>query len=172
MIPNFGGVNTMAITRKKAAKPSPELLNDRWKLYLVMAVISAVIVAGFFLSGKQHFSSWDFSIRNSKLRKQIDELETEKRRLILARETATSPNELRRAISKIMPNATTVAPTLASVAKPIEKQADKTAVAASFKKDDAKADSYSVVKTAMVLPTSKTAKVEKPVRTIARNLAE
>lgn len=162
----------MKTRRKTAVGPGPELINERWKLYLVMIVISAVIVAGFFLSGKQHFSSWDFSIRNNKLRKQIDELDTEKRRLILARETATSPTELRRAISKIMPSTTSVTPTLASAAKPIEKQADKTAVAASFKKDDAKADSYSVVKTAMVLPTSKTSKAEKPVRTIAKNVAE
>lgn len=162
----------MRSRRKPAIKSGPELINERWKLYLVMIVISAVIVAGFFLSGKQHFSSWDFSIRNSKLRKQIDELETEKRRLILARETANSPNELRRAISKIMPAATTAAPTLASNLKPADKQADKTIVAASFKKNEVKPESYSIVKTAMVLPVSKPAKTDKPSRTIAKNYAE
>lgn len=162
----------MRSRRKPAIKPGPELINERWKLYLVMIVISAVIVAGFFLSGKQHFSSWDFSIRNSKLRKQIDDLETEKRRLILARETANSPTELRRAISRIMPGATTVAPTLASATKPVGKQEDKTLVRASFKKGDTKAEPYSIVKTAMVLPAAKTPKVERPSRTVARNNAE
>lgn len=162
----------MRSRRKPAIKSGPELINERWKLYLVMIVISAVIVAGFFLSGKQHFSSWDFSIRNSKLRKQIDELETEKRRLILARETANSPNELRRAISKIMPAGTTAAPTLASNFKPADKVADKTTVAASFKKNEAKPESYSIVKTALVLPVSKTPNIDKQSRTIAKNNAE
>jgi len=162
----------MKSRRRSATKPGTELINDRWKLYLVMAVISAVIVAGFFLSGKQHFSSWDFSIRNSKLRKQIDELETEKRRLILARETANSPIELKRAISKMMPATAATSPTLASVVKPADKQGDKAIVTASFKKETSKAESYSIVKTSMVMPTTKTQKVEKPNRSIAKNLAE
>lgn len=68
------------VPRTKAAKAS------RWKLYSLMSIVTVVIVAGFFFSGRLHFSSWDYSMRNSRLRKQIDELETEKRRLLLARE--------------------------------------------------------------------------------------
>ncbi|HMT08247.1 MAG TPA: hypothetical protein PKA82_09600 [Pyrinomonadaceae bacterium] len=162
----------MATRRKTTTTRGTEILNDRWKLYLVMAIISVVIVAGFFLSGKQHFSSWDFSIRNNKLRKQIDDLETEKRRLILARETANSPNELKRAVSRLMPTASAPTAVPASAVKPIEKTADKNVELAVSKKDDGKTASYSIVKTAMVMPTKSVAKSEKPARTIAKNLAE
>lgn len=158
----------MAKRRRTAELKGSEIINERWKLYLVMVIISVVIVAGFFLSGKQHFSSWDFSIRNSKLRKQIDELETEKRRLILAREVANSPNELKRAVSRLMPAkaAPAAGPSLAV------KTPDKNVDMAVAKKGDDRNESYSIVKTAMVMPTKNVAKTEKPVRTIAKNLAE
>jgi len=53
-------------------------------------------------------------MKNSKLRKQIEDLEAEKRRLILARQISLSPNELRKAAKKIgllaEPGAETQAP--------------------------------------------------------------
>lgn len=158
----------MAKRRRTAELKGSEIINERWKLYLVMVIISVVIVAGFFLSGKQHFSSWDFSIRNSKLRKQIDELETEKRRLILAREVANSPNELKRAVSRLMPAKAAPAAVPALAVKTPDKNVDL----AVAKKGNDRNEPYSIVKTAMVMPTKNVAKAEKPVRTIAKNLAE
>jgi len=61
----------------------------------------AILVTGFFFAGKLHFSSMDYGIRNSKLRKQLDELESEKRRLLLGREISLSPAELLRSARKI-----------------------------------------------------------------------
>ncbi len=60
-----------------------------------------ILVVGFFFAARQHFSSIDFGIKNSKLRKQIDELESDKRRLILAKEIALSPAEIKKAAKKI-----------------------------------------------------------------------
>lgn len=60
----------------------------------------AVLACGFFFAARQHFSSMDFGMKNSRLRKQIDDLESEKRRLMLAREVSLSPAELKKAAVK------------------------------------------------------------------------
>jgi hypothetical protein len=60
----------------------------------------AVLACGFFFAARQHFSSMDFGMKNSRLRKQIDDLESEKRRLMLAREVSLSPAELKKAAIK------------------------------------------------------------------------
>jgi hypothetical protein len=66
----------------------------------VLACI-AVLACGFFFAARQHFSSMDFGMKNSRLRKQIDDLESEKRRLLLAREVSLSPNEIKKAAAKV-----------------------------------------------------------------------
>lgn len=137
----------------------------RWKLYAVMTAVTLVIVAGFFFSGQQHISSWDYSIRNSRLRKQIGDLETEKRRLVLAREVALSPNELKKVMgvssapaAELAVSKTPKAPI--TNAKPIEK-VDAKAV-------DPK-PSYSIVKTAMTMAVTRPVKQQK---SSARDQAE
>jgi len=80
--------------RTKAAEPK------RWRTYSMMFVCAAVLIAGFFFAARQHFASMDYGMRNSRLRKQIDDLEAEKRRLILARETSLSPMEIKKAAKK------------------------------------------------------------------------
>jgi hypothetical protein len=66
-----------------------------------MAVCGTIVVGGFFFAGRQHFSSMDYGMKNSRLRRQIDELEAEKRRLMLAREISLSPAEIKRAARKV-----------------------------------------------------------------------
>jgi hypothetical protein len=66
---------------------------------LLVVVCACVIAVGFFFAARQHFTSMDFSIKNSKLREQLQNLETEKRRLLLAREIASSPLSIRKAAS-------------------------------------------------------------------------
>lgn len=103
-------------TKKRAAEPK------RWRTYLMMFVCGAVLVAGFFLAARQHFASMDFGMRNSRLRKQIDDLEAEKRRLILAREMSLSPAEIKKAAKKtglVAPEAT------ASIAQVVSSTKDK-----------------------------------------------
>jgi len=72
-----------------------------WKYCFLTLCCGLVLVTGFFFAARQHFSSIDFGIKNSKLRKQIEELEASKRRLILAKEIALSPAEIKKAAQKI-----------------------------------------------------------------------
>ncbi len=67
-----------------------------WRLYAVIFLCGPLLVAGFFLAGRQHFSSMDYGMKNSRLRKQLDDLESEKRRLLLQREVAQSPSEIKK----------------------------------------------------------------------------
>lgn len=73
----------------------------RAKTYLLIAMCMILFVAGLFFAGRQHFSSMDYGMKNSRLRKQIDELEAEKRRLLLAREVSMSPAEIKRAAKRV-----------------------------------------------------------------------
>ena len=68
---------------------------------LLMLACGAILVVGFFFAARQHFASVDFSMKNSRLRKMSDELEADKRRLLLAKEIALSPAELKKAAQKI-----------------------------------------------------------------------
>lgn len=72
-----------------------------WRYTLLTLFCALFLVAGFFFAARQHFSSIDYGIKNSKLRKQLDELEGEKRRLILEKEIALSPAEIKKAAKKI-----------------------------------------------------------------------
>lgn len=73
----------------------------RGKTYLLIAMCMLLFVAGLFFAGRQHFSSMDYGMKNSRLRKQIDELESEKRRLLLAREISLSPAEIKKAAKRV-----------------------------------------------------------------------
>jgi len=87
---------------KIARRPRPQkgvLLSYRYRL-LMFACVMCVIV-GFFFAARQHFSSIDFSIKNSRLRKMSEELESDKRRLLLSKEIALSPSEIKKAAQKI-----------------------------------------------------------------------
>jgi hypothetical protein len=64
--------------------------------YVVIAICGCIIAAGFLFAARQHFMSMDLGMKNSKLRKQLDDLESESRRLMLAREVALSPMEITR----------------------------------------------------------------------------
>lgn len=72
-----------------------------WKYFLLTFGCSLILVVGFFFAARSHFSSIEFGIKNSRLRKQIDELEADKRRLILSKEIALSPAEIKKAARKI-----------------------------------------------------------------------
>src|SRR5256885_13542753 len=73
---------------------------SRWRTYSLMTVCGVTLLAGLFLAARQHFSSIDTGMRNSRLRRQVDELQAEKRRLLLAREISLSPAEIKKAAKK------------------------------------------------------------------------
>jgi vacuolar-type H+-ATPase catalytic subunit A/Vma1 len=71
------------------------------KYFLLTSLCGVVLVASFFFAARQHFSSIDYSIKNSRLRKQVEDLESDKRRLQLAREISLSPSEIKKAAKRI-----------------------------------------------------------------------
>lgn len=74
-------------------------LSLRYRFLIIVCGICLII--GFFFAARQHFSLIDFSIKNSKLRRISEELESDKRRLLLAKEIALSPTEIKKAAKKI-----------------------------------------------------------------------
>jgi len=98
-----------------------------WRYCFLTLACGLILVVGFFFAARQHFSSIDFGIKNSKLRKQIEELESSKRRLMLAKEIALSPAEIKKAAQKIglremtASNIEVYRPNAGSTEKPAEK---------------------------------------------------
>jgi len=67
-----------------------------WRFFILMVLCAAVLASGFFFAARQHFSTMDLGLKNSKMRKQIEDLESERRRLILSKEVSLSPSEIAR----------------------------------------------------------------------------
>ena len=82
------------------SRPAPKR-RPNWQYYTVTVLCCAVLFAGFFLAARQHFSSMEYGLQNSRLRRQIDELQAEKRRLLLNREVTLTPNELKKAVRRM-----------------------------------------------------------------------
>ena len=74
--------------------------SGRFRTFAMMSVCGLLLLSGIFFAGKQHFSTIDYGMKNSRLRKQVDELQAEKRRLLLAREVSLSPSEIKKAAMK------------------------------------------------------------------------
>jgi hypothetical protein len=87
-----------ALRQKKIRRESDPI---PWKYCLLTLLCGMILAAGFFLAARTHFASIDLSIKNSDLRKQLQELEDEKRRLLLLKEKALSPEEIKKAARKI-----------------------------------------------------------------------
>ena len=135
----------------------------RWKLYSLLFVSLTIVVTGFFFAGRLHFSSWDYSMKNSRLRKQVDELETEKRRLLLAREVAQSPNEIKRAARKFgmnEPDVNTLAQNTGDKTPAPLKERVTGTQNTSGKSVDSQSDNYAVVTASLKLPLAKSSRPE------------
>lgn len=130
-----------------------------------------ILVVGFFFAARQHFSSIDYGIKNSRLKKQIGELETDKRQLILAKEIALTPSEIKKAATKLGLTAMTASnievfrPTVTSDTgdKPKIEKADytKPKTVSPPKTGDAKPEVKKAEKETKKTPEAKTEK-EKP----------
>lgn len=122
-----------------------------WTFMLLVLVCACVVAVGFFFAARQHFTSMDYGIKNSRLREQLQNLETEKRRLLLAREVASSPLAIRRAATAMgLRQNSEVAAVQASAARPADKI---TAVAAVPVKASTKSsDAPVVIRTVLTAP--------------------
>lgn len=67
-----------------------------WRYCLLTLVCGLLLVGGFFFAARQHFSSIDYGIKNSQLKKQKDELETAQRQLLIDKEFALSPISIKK----------------------------------------------------------------------------
>ncbi len=94
-----------------------------WRYCLLTLVCGLFLVGGFFVAARQHFSSIDFSIKNSRLKKQIEELEADKRRFTLAKEIALTPSEIKKAAKKI--GLTDMTASNIEVYRPVSDSADR-----------------------------------------------
>ncbi len=72
-----------------------------WRYCLLTLVCGLLLVVGFFFAARQHFSSIDYGIKNSQLKRQKDELETAQRQLVLAKESALSPSAIKKVAKQI-----------------------------------------------------------------------
>ncbi len=80
--------------RARPSSASREIAPLPWSYLVVLAICGCVLAAGFFLAARQHFASMELGMKNSQLRKQLEDLESENRRLLLAREISLSPAEI------------------------------------------------------------------------------
>ncbi len=117
-----------------------------WRTYLLMGLCLTLLVSGFFFAGRQHFSSMDYGMKNSKLRNEIIKLEAEKLRLVHSREVALSPGEIRKAAKKAGIIGT---PDVAAVAQITSMTKEKAAPAAPNASPDPRSF---IIKTAVVSP--------------------
>ena len=60
-------------TKQTREQPRRERDPIPWRYCFLTLVAALILVGGFFFAARQHFSSIDFGIKNSKLRKQIEE---------------------------------------------------------------------------------------------------
>jgi len=87
----------------RAHRAAPAKSNTSLQVQLILLTICcvAVVAAGFFFAARQHFATMEFGLKNSKLRKQVEDLEAERRRLILAKEVSLSPGEISRTAARL-----------------------------------------------------------------------
>ena len=92
------------INRRPTARRKPIIKRRKRLSFGSLALFvgcSAIVAGGLFLVAVQHFASMDLGMQNSQLRKQVDDLNAEKRRLQLAREVTLSPTEIKRTAIKL-----------------------------------------------------------------------
>ena len=92
------------IKRRPTARRKPVIKKRKRLSFGSLALFvgcTAIVVGGLFLVAVQHFAAMDLGMQNSQLRRQVDDLSAEKRRLQLAREVTLSPAEIKRTAIKL-----------------------------------------------------------------------
>lgn len=146
--------------------------SHRGRTYSLMLVCGLMLVSGFFFAGRQHFSSMDFGIKNSRLRRQIDELEAEKRRLLLAREVSLSPMEIKKAAKKAgMNDVAAVAGEVAQLASATKEKATPPSPASPAKAMVVKTADVSPVRPAAPAVMAALPRQEKPAKAVAKAMS-
>jgi len=92
---------TTAVPLAARPRAHQNAISISWGAFILTVICACVLAAGFFLAARQHFNTMDFGMKNSRLRKQVENLQAEKRRLTLAREVSLSPAEIRKAVKAL-----------------------------------------------------------------------
>jgi len=135
-------------SRTAAAPVSKEL---SWSFVLLVILCACVVASGFFFAARQHFTSMDYGIKNSKLREQLRNLEAEKRRLLLAREVASSPLAIRKVARGLGLQQSTEMAAITASTKPSVEKVKPTIV--ETRSNDSKIETQKVVRTVISAPT-------------------
>lgn len=102
---NFSYLEKSVMKKRNLPKTSENIRREKdpipWRYCLLTLFCGVGLVGGFFMAARSHFSSIDFGFKNSDLKKQIENLESEKRRLTLLKEIALSPAEIKKAAKKL-----------------------------------------------------------------------
>lgn len=94
-------MNRRNISRVRATAHGQALSREKIRVLLTSLICIGVVAAGFFFAARQHFATMEFGLKNSQLRKQVENLEAEHRRLILAKEMSLSPAAIKETASKL-----------------------------------------------------------------------
>jgi hypothetical protein len=87
--------------KKTARAPRREGDPIPWRYCFLTLICGVLLVGGFFLAARQHFSAIDYGIRNARLRQQKENLESEQQRFKLQKEITLSPAEIKKAARKM-----------------------------------------------------------------------
>ncbi|MDQ3797927.1 MAG: hypothetical protein M3384_00610 [Acidobacteriota bacterium] len=87
--------------KKTARVPRREGDPIPWRYCFLTLICGALLVGGFFLAARQHFTAIDYGIKNARLRQEKENLETQQQHIKLNREITLSPAEIRKAARKI-----------------------------------------------------------------------
>ena len=136
-------------TKSRTASPSSKELS--WSFVLLVILCACVVASGFFFAARQHFTSMEYGIKNSKLREQLRDLEAEQRRLLLAREVASSPLAIRKVARGLGLQQSAEMAAVTASTKPSAEKA--TPIVVETRSTDSKIDTQKVVRTVLSAPT-------------------
>ncbi len=143
------------ITRKAHKTDRPNLLST----WVAAGMCGLILLSGFFFAAHQHFSSMEYGIKNSSLRRKLEDLRAEKQRLLYTREVSVSPNEIKRAAKKAgIFESPTTAPTVGMASAKRESKPNRS-MSAELKP--------TVIKTGSVVPVAP--RTQRALETVALN---
>lgn len=88
--------NTTHKSRRKTGDGQPG-----WKFYTMAVVCVVLLLGSLFFAARNHFASIKFAMKNAEIKKGLQDLEAEKRKLIISKEVAMSPAEISKAAQKL-----------------------------------------------------------------------
>ncbi len=65
-----------------------------WKYCVLTVICGLLLVSGFFLAARQHFTAIQLGMSNADLRTRLTKLKNENRRLLLSKERASTPAKI------------------------------------------------------------------------------